>query len=404
MPSILILDDSAEAGPLLEEALAEYAPVRVSFREGADLSEEGGPDLVILCLGFRDRDGLELCRGIKKRGGKKYLPVIIVSESDDPGARIRSLEAGAADFLGPPLDPGEVAARIGNQLEIHRLNRKLRLSNQKLASALARIRRQNSRLKVELEAAAAVQRALLPGPAAHIPNLNLEWRLSPSTSVAGDLLDWYVLDESRVGFYLADVSGHGAASGLLAASIHQALTPRSDRSCLVRTLPGGEGYWRPTPPEEVARELERIFPYQRFEKYFTMVYGVLNHRTGRLAYLTAGHPRPVLIRSRGGLRELETTGPPVGLEAGGFDPGETFLEPGDRLFVYSDGITEAEGENGFYGRERLFKILERGREKALDDFLNSVLEGLKAFRGKTEQRDDVACLALEMGREQLRLF
>ena len=292
-PSILIIDDAPGTGGYLLEVLSGYAPrLAGSGAEGLALLEQVAPDLVLLSASLADTDGFELCRKIKTGSDNRELPLIFVSSQNDPKDKIKGLESGAGDFLSEPFDPGEILARVRTQLELHRLTRRLRQANENLSSALVEIRKQNRTLKIELEAAAAVQRALLPGPARDIPNLSLEWRLSPSASVAGDLLDWFVLDKSRIGFYLADVSGHGAASGLIAASIHQALTPRADQSSLVRALVADGGEWAPSAPVEIAGELEKIFPYDRFEKYFTMVYGVLNHRTGVLSYLTAGHPRP----------------------------------------------------------------------------------------------------------------
>ncbi len=404
-PLILIIDDSASERLLLEEALSGYGLLTASTgEEGLRAAAEKNPDLILLSASLKDGSGFEVGRSLKRGFGEEEPPLIFISARAAPEDRIRGLELGAADFICGPLVPGELLARVRNRLEIHRLNRRLRRTNEKLSSALAEIRNQNQTLKKELEAAAAVQRALLPGPAGEIPNLNLEWRLSPSASVAGDLLDWFVLDGSRVGFYVVDVSGHGAASGLLAASIHQALAPRSDRSGLVRTLVPDSGGWAPTPPEEIGRELEKIFPYERFEKYFTLVYGILNHRTGVLSYLTAGHPRPILVPERGELKELETTGPPIGLEAGGFESAEAIMEPGDRLFVYSDGITEAESENGFYGLQRLLETLRAARETDLGGFLDTVMADLAAFQETKAPLDDVACLGLELGREQRRLF
>lgn len=403
-PLILIIDDSPKS-LYLREVLNDYGLIMASSgREGLKAAEENNPDLVLLSAVLKDGKGFEVCRSLKKIPGHRELPLIFISAEADPEDKVRGLALGAADFICEPFVSGEILARVRTQLEIHRLNRNLRRANEKLSSALVEIRKQNRTLKMELEAAAAVQRALLPGPAQDIPNLKFEWRLSPSASVAGDLLDWYVLDESKIGFYLVDVSGHGAASGLMAASIHQALTPRFDRSCLVRGLVSASCGWVPTPPDEIGRELEKIFPYDRFEKYFTMVYGILNHRTGLLSYLTAGHPRPVLVQERGEFKELKTTGPPIGLGAGGFDLEETIMEPGDRLFIYSDGITEAEGENGFYGRQRLLETLQTTRGMNLDRSLNLVMEDLASFRGAKAPLDDVACLGLELGREQRRLF
>ena len=260
-PAILIIDDSPRTRRYLLEILCGYTPLAAaSGGEGLALLAERGIDLVLMSASLGDMDGFQICRTIKSRPEYRELPLIFISARNNPQDKIQGLDSGAADFICEPFDAGEILARVRTQLELHSLNRRLRQANEKISSALVEIRNQNRILRIELEAAAAVQRALLPGPVCDIPNLNLEWRLAPSASVAGDLLDWFVLDKSRIGFYLADVSGHGAASGLLAASIHQALTPRPDRSSLVRALIPDGGGWVATEPREIAQELEKFFP------------------------------------------------------------------------------------------------------------------------------------------------
>jgi len=397
-PLILLIDDSRLAPSYLRKVLPEFEIIDASSgEEGLIRLRELTPELVLLDVMMPGLDGFQVCRLIKAQPKHRDLPVIFLTARDDVQAKVSGLELGAADYITKPFDPAEVQARVRIQLEVHRLNRSLQEANDNLARALGEISRQNKAMNLEMDAAAAVQRALLPSVPPPVENLEFQWRFLPSAVVAGDLFDVYNLDRSHVGFYLLDVSGHGVASGLLAASVHQALVPRSRQSSLVRTLKAeGKGYHL-TPPEQVAAELERNFPYDRFEKFFTLAYFVLDHRTGQLAYANAGHPRPVILRKDGTLEELEPTGPPIGLKAGLVTGAASRLEAGERLILFSDGLTEAGSRSGSgFGRGRLLEALEDGRRQPLSRALDHLLDRVRSFLGRNLLEDDAACLGLEL--------
>src|SRR5262249_4633857 len=135
------------------------------------------------------------------------------------------------------------------------------------------------------------------------------WDFRPCDELAGDGLNFIWLDETHVGLYVLEVTGHGVASALLAVSIMRVLSaPHDPASILARR---GEG---PTQPADVVTQLNRIFPFDTAtEQYFTLVYGVLDVPSGDFRYVSAGHPGPIHVPAAGSPWLLEGRGFPVGL-------------------------------------------------------------------------------------------
>ena len=159
----------------------------------------------------------------------------------------------------------------------------------------------------DLEAAAKVQRSLLPADDVALPALEIAWRYVPCHSLAGDFLNIFPLDDERVGLFVVDVSGHGVPSSLMAVTVGRFLSPKvSDSSILVRQ--GADGRVVVASPAEVATQLNRLFQADEFSGlYFTMLYGVLHLPSGRLDYVSGGHP--ALVRYRPPAARLSFTGP-----------------------------------------------------------------------------------------------
>jgi sigma-B regulation protein RsbU (phosphoserine phosphatase) len=200
--------------------------------------------------------------------------------------------------------------------------------------------------------------------------------------VGGDYFDAHPVNEHCWSAVVADVSGKGVSSALLASLLQGALIAASDQ------------------PNALALRIRRLsqFLLERTggEKYAT-VYQSLLHDDGRLNYVNAAHCPPVLIRANAALSELETTGMPVGLMDGAeFALGEERLEPGDKLLIYSDGVTEAQNEAGeFFGKRRLFQVIQFNAGSGAATLHDAVHQAVAAFTGGAAQSDDITLLVLE---------
>src|SRR5262249_2441908 len=145
----------------------------------------------------------------------------------------------------------------------------------------------NRRMRRDLEAAAKVQAALLPGALPRVPGATFAWYFQPCAELAGDLLNVVVLDGRHVALYVLDVVGHGVAAALLAVMVNRALA---------RLLGLTAGAPCPTPPAAVAARLNDEFPWDdRTEQYFTLLYGILDLDNRAFRYITAGHPGPLYV-------------------------------------------------------------------------------------------------------------
>lgn len=269
----------------------------------------------------------------------------------------------------------------------------LREKAEALAAANAALLAANDRMRRELAAAALVQQSLLPARMPDVPGASFAWRFRPSGELAGDLLDVFVLDEHRVGFYVLDVVGHGAASSLLSVAVSHVLSPGADAS-FVRTRDAADPV---AAPADVVRRLNRHFAGRALGQFFTVVYGVLDTVRGRLTFVTAGHPGPVVVPASGPPRALEAPALPAGiLPDVAYEDTHLDLEPGDRVVVYSDGVVDARAPDGaLFSDERLLDALRNGGRRDLAELLADVEERALRWVGGPTLQDDLSLVAFE---------
>lgn len=258
----------------------------------------------------------------------------------------------------------------------------------------------NERMRRDLIAAAKVQRGFIPEKPPEIPGYRFSWLFEPSEYVGGDLLNVIRLDEKRWAFYVLDVSGHGVPAALLSVC----LTRMIDQTSLFLTSGNGEYLTQKTAadlfdPKEVVRNLIRRFPGDDM-KFCTLIYAVLNTEDGSVTWVRAGHLPPLLVKKDSGRTEYFLHPGGICITNLPFQDQEMqsmkiILEPGDRLILFSDGITEAMRGKEEFGLDRLAAIMRDTLSKPLDQSLHTVYEQVAAWEGSPHFSDDVTLLALE---------
>jgi len=209
------------------------------------------------------------------------------------------------------------------------------------------LKKQKNELEVNLSLAGKIQEALIPKSLGSIPNCSFTWMYQPSGRVGGDIFDVFMLDEDHVGLYMIDVMGHGVASSMLAVTLSETLILDVDRGSPLKRKINTHPYYEIIPPLEVITYLNKRFPFGKYEHYFTIFYMVLNIKTGVMKYVRAGHPIPLLVKDTGEIIELDAYGTPVGFELGEeYEEKTVYLDSGDNLIIYTDGLMEIKDENG----------------------------------------------------------
>lgn len=262
---------------------------------------------------------------------------------------------------------------------------------------------QIDRIDEELRLAAQLQREFLPHKLPSVEALEFKVLFRPAGYVSGDIYDVFSLDESHVGFYLADAVGHGVPAALMTMFIKRSLPTKE----IDATLPRG---YRIVPPAEALRRLNQDMALHQGGKcrFATACYGVLNHQTLELSFARAGHPFPYILHADGRVDQLEPDGGLLGIF-----PEETFeqvnvtLTEGDRLLLYSDGfelafrekLADADADtdqppaprkraaSDQYTRE--FKDLARG---TVDEAMDRMVTRLDSSAGSLNQQDDLTAV------------
>ncbi|EPG2630877.1 two-component system response regulator RssB [Pseudomonas aeruginosa] len=383
--TLLIIDDDE----VVRESLAAYLEDS-NFRvlqalnglQGLQIFESEQPDLVICDLRMPQIDGLELIRRIRQTASE--TPIIVLSGAGVMSDAVEALRLGAADYLIKPLEDLAVLEhsvrraldRAYLRVENQRYRDKLEAANRELQASL-------NLLQEDQNAGRQVQMNMLPVTPWSIEGLEFSHRIIPSLYLSGDFVDYFRVDERRVAFYLADVSGHGASSAFVTVLLKFMTTRLLYESRRNGTLPEFK-------PSEVLAHINRGLINTKLGKHVTMLGGVIDLEKNSLTYSIGGHlPLPVLFVD-GQASYLEGRGLPVGLfDDASYDDRVMELPPSFSLSLFSDGILDV-----------LPGATLKEKEASLPEQVaaaGGTLDGLRQVFGLAnlaEMPDDIALLVL----------
>ncbi|MBS0262813.1 MAG: SpoIIE family protein phosphatase [Planctomycetes bacterium] len=454
----LIAEDSRIQAKILEHRLQQAGYTVQVAHDGAaalEMARRHKPDVIISDIEMPRMTGYEFCRGVKQDPNLRDVPVILLSTLSEAVDIIKGLDAGADNYVTKPYDPNYLLARVQSLLaepvseadpgaetelavtlggqtyhvksgrrqvlnllvstfenaveknrELHRLNEqltlakeKLQLWNAELATLNDKLDSANQRMRHSLQAAARVQQSLLPAAALDLPAVRFAWKYTPCDELAGDFLNYFSLDEKHVAMFVVDVSGHGAASALLAVAIGRLLTSHASSSSLLVHRASETAPLEITPPREVAAELNRRFPMESQNGlYFTIAYGILNVETREFRYVVAGHPPLVYVPQGGSPQMIPGDGFAIGMIDGiDYDEHSLTLQPGDRLYFYSDGVPEAMSEKlDLFTDDRMLGVLAESGSAPLATTVESLFEAVRTWCSPVGPKDDVSILSCEI--------
>lgn len=341
-------------------------------------------------------DGETLIRKIRARRRGAYVFVILLTSRSEKEDVVAGMDSGADDFMTKPFDTEELQARVRAGIRVVRLEQALAEKNRRLREANQALSATHQRMKDELLAAARIQHSFLPTSLPELANASFAWIYEPSDELAGDTLNILPFDEHQFGIYVVDVAGHGVSAALLSVHLSRLLTDRAEPDALLCQSNGRRTTL--TSPAHVAAQLNANFQMDpSSHQFFTLLYGILDLKTRSFRYTSAGHPGPLVVSS--GKATVHSAMPP----AIGFLPSATFqeqtlsLNPGDRIFIYSDGIFEIDNEKGAeWGESGLAETAEAAAHLPLAENLEALLKAAKNWQNHSAMRDDVSLIGIAM--------
>ena len=241
-------------------------------------------------------------------------------------------------------------------------------------------------LRQELATARQIQASILPQNPPTPPGLSIATRYVPMTEVAGDFFDFAKVDPNKIGFLVADVSGHGVPAALVAAMVKVAFQTQAGHR---------EG------PARVLAGMNAILGHRLEGQFVTAGYACIDTATGVMRYAGAGHPPLLLLKSGGEVEQIFQNGLILGpFPEAQYTSAERSLQAGDRILMYTDGIVEAfNQQDEDFGDQRLINLLFRNTSLSAEDFADHVLDEVRAWAGVGRDgslEDDLTMIVIDV--------
>jgi sigma-B regulation protein RsbU (phosphoserine phosphatase) len=369
--SLLLVDDNPTNLQVLYQTLETTGCKLLVAKNGEtalSIAQKALPDLILLDIMMPGIDGFEVCRRLKANPATAPIPVIFLSALTDTKDKVQGLQLGAVDYVSKPFQPDEVIARVNTHLTIHRLKRE--------------VEKKKDALESELKIVSAVQRRLLPKKVPEITGLKLAVHYETSLYAGGDYYDIVKMPDNQWGFLVADAEGHSAP-----AAVMMAMT-----CALFRSYPEP-----PNDPSKLLHFLNDHLCKVADPSFVTALYVVYDANRHILKIARAGHPPPMIWQSAEQKAiEYNCSGVfPMGVDPYNQMPPttEAELHPGDRILMYTDGVSERFNTDGkTYGEERLLQQLEANRQSNPDELLAAIMQDVNAFANGRPPDDDQALL------------
>jgi sigma-B regulation protein RsbU (phosphoserine phosphatase) len=377
---ILIVDDEPDLELLIRQRFRRQVREGVYdfrfARDGAEalavIGADPGLDLVLTDVKMPVMDGLTLLARLREE--RPLLGAVVVSAYGDMANIRTAMNLGALDFLTKPIDFADFEATVAKTLRQVRERREAVRDRERLLA-----------VERDLETAAEIQRSFLPGGAPAVAgraDFAVHAAMLPARAVGGDFYDYFLLDDRRLGLVVGDVSGKGVPAALFMA--------------VTRSLLRAGAFRAADPADCLAAVNGQLLRDSPSGLFVTVFFGVLHTDTGELLYSVGGHPPPYVLRAGGGVEPADGKGLLVGaLPEAVYQSRRLGLAPGDGLFLYTDGVTEAKDERGeLFSPRGLEAVLGRAGGAGPEELVRDVLGAVRRFAGAAPQSDDLTALAL----------
>jgi sigma-B regulation protein RsbU (phosphoserine phosphatase) len=398
--TVLVVDDSRLQRRILTKSLSRWGYTVTEAASGSDalaICARDTPDIIVSDWMMPGMTGPEFCRAFRIQGGSHYSYFVLLTSKSDATDVAAGLDSGADDFLTKPVNGDELRARLLAGERILDMQHELSETNRIMRKTLAELQRVYDSLDKDLQEARDLQQSLIRERHHDFGGAEVSLMLRSSGHVGGDLVGYYPIDDHHVGLFGLDVSGHGISSALMTARLAgylSAATPEQN----IALERAQDGQIQARCPAEVVQELNNlVLSEMKTEHYFTMMLVVFNLSTGVAQLAQAGHPHPLVQRADGSIEQSGPGGFPVGLIADmEFNQFQLHLDPGDRLMIMSDGITECPNvDEIMLGEEGLAQMVTKLQHMRGNTLLEAIVWELSAFAGTEDFPDDVSGLVFE---------
>ena len=381
---ILVVDDEPRNVRILQIQLNARGYTVYTAADGLqalDVVKEEMPDLILLDINMPKMDGFEVVKQVRANEETEFIPIVMITALRDTREnRIKSIEAGADDFIEKPFDSLEVLARVRSLLRIKHYQ-----------DTLAKY---NARLQEELQMARSIQQILIPQDGVQeLSGFRIASHCCPEMAVGGDFFDVWEIAPNRLGVFISDVMGHGVSAAFVTVFIKTILAEFQQQ---IENNPGHL--------LEILNTRFNDLISSRLFMFATAFCGIIDLDKGELICANAGHSFPFLYNAQ------EKTYHPVGDKNTGNGLGiwrdsvyETTHYPFDqlsRMFLYTDGVYEAKNPKGEeFTVDRLGQLVSAWTEQSAAELVTSVSEAIDTFTHNCPKDDDLTLIAIEVSAE-----